>query len=306
MTAALKTRFKATTGALDEHVRDWQVHKLQRAALALRMSAFRKQPAADPSRLNRFEQKRLVKAEAELKDAATIEEKRTARDKIMAIHEAREVRTDQARQAADIAETTALEAVRGSPVAFETVIRAEYLTDDDGVRVIEDGRAILQIKKVTRLRIAQRDGLEPLTKFRFNKAGRIVGVPVLNKTLHAAALQWRKDYEDLDPLKSLRPPRLDGDVVSGGGGGEDWARTLIVKAEEMAEAERAIQAMDPTYQGRGALRAINQIGRAVFALREVAGKGNSIVSLGRGDAQRLNRDALVLALEIVADRYGLQ
>lgn len=302
----MKRRFPTGPHLFDEHVRDWQLNNLAKAALALRMSKFRKQPPVDPARLNRDEQKRLARLEDDLIAAKTINEKREIRDKIMKIQDDRRAHAESAKQAADIAETTALEAARGSPVAFETIIRAEYAVDKDGARIIKNGKAILEIKKITRLRIAQRDGLEALTKFRKNKAGRIVAIPVLSKTLHAALIQYRKNYEDLDPLKGLRPPRLDGDVVSGGGGGKDWATELVKKRDEMERIEKKIQAIDPTYQGPGALRPINKIGRAVHTLREVAGKGNSIVSLGRGDAQRLNRDALVLAAEIVADHYGLQ
>lgn len=252
-------------------------------------------PGPDPARLTRDEQKRLNRLERELVGAKTVGDKERARAGIMAIAAARDTRIELAAQAAMRAETTALEAGRGAEVLLEEIDVPGFATDEAGRRILENGRAIFQVAKVRRLKISARDGLETLLS-----AGAI------DKMLYTAGMHCRADYEDLDPEKALTPPDYAADRIMNNGGGENWAQKRDEIQRRIGRLEANIQEEDATYQGPGAIRPINRVGRAVLALREVAGKGNTIASLGTGKAQALNTKALLLALGYAAIHYGLE
>lgn len=252
-------------------------------------------PGPDPARLTRDEQKRLNRLERELIGARTSGDKEKAKAGILEIGAARDARVALADQVAMHAETTALEAGRGAAVVVEEIEVPGFATDENGRRILVNGQAIFQVTKVRRLKISARDGLETL-----RTAGAI------DQVLYTAGLRCRADYEDLDPEKGLTPPDYATDRVMGGGGGENWAQKRQEIQNRIGRLEGAIQQEDASYHGPGAIRPINRVGRAVLTLREVAGKGNTIASLGAGKAQALNTRALALALGYAAIHYGLE
>ncbi len=252
-------------------------------------------PGPDPARLTREEQKKLNRLERDLTGARNSGDKERAKAGILAIAAARDARIALADQAAMHAETTALEAGRGATVVVEEIEVPGFATDDDGRRILVNGQAIFQVAKVKRLKIGARDGLETLKS-----------VGTIDLVLYTAGLRCRTDYEDLDPEKGLTPPDYASDRVMGGGGGENWAEKRGEIQGRIGRLEREIQEADPSYQGPAAIRPINRVGRAVLSLREVAGKGNTIASLGTGKAQALNTRALILALGYAAIHYGLE
>lgn len=176
-----------------------------------------------------------------------------------------------ARVANDIAETVALENLRGSDI--ETSDRKEH-----------EGRK----------RIASRDGLETLLTSHS-----------ITTTQHAAGLRFRTDYELLDPEKGLTPPAID-QTRKITRGGEGWAAKRAERELFVRDLERMIQAEDRTFRGANGRTAVERTGRAVWALREIAGKGSNLRSLSNsGSVQKATSDALILGLDCAAIAYGL-
>lgn len=142
---------------------------------------------------------------------------------------------------------------------------------------------------------ASRDGLETLLT-----AGSITNVQ------HAAGLRYRADYELLDPEKGLTPPSLDQTrkIVRGG---EGFAEKRAERELFVRDLESMIQEEDPTFRGALGRSDVERIGRAVWALREVAGKGSNLVSLSNsGSVQVRTSEALQIALDCAAIAYGLE
>lgn len=142
---------------------------------------------------------------------------------------------------------------------------------------------------------ASRDGLETLLT-----AGSIT------TTQHAAGLRYRADYELLDPEKGLTPPSLDQTrkIVRGGDG---FAQKRREREEFVRDLEAMIQEEDPTCRGALGRSDVERIGRAVWALREVAGKGSSLLALSAsGSVQKRISEALRIALDCAAIAYGLE
>lgn len=151
-----------------------------------------------------------------------------------------------------------------------------------------------------------RDGLETLLT-----AGSIT------RTLHAAGLRFRTDYERIDPERKLTPPTLlrEGKTKGNGGEGfdvkiaESWARVrtiyLIIAGVEMETARAAGDEFSrPTMPQ---LPADHPFMRAIHALNEVAGKGRNIRDLASGGRTRTRiRDDLEFALDACAIIYGLE
>ena len=140
-----------------------------------------------------------------------------------------------------------------------------------------------------------RDGLETLLT-----AGSIT------RTQHAAGLRYRDDYELLDPEKGLTPPSIDQTrkITRGGDG-------FAVKRREREEFVRDLEAMiqeeDRTFRGALGRSDVERVGRAVWALREIAGKGANLVSLSSsGSVQVRTSKALLVALDCAAIAYGLE
>ena len=144
---------------------------------------------------------------------------------------------------------------------------------------------------------ASRDGLETLLT-----AGSI------DRAQHAAGLRYRADYELLDPERGLTPPDLNphnrGKVVRGGEGFADKRRQ---REEFVRDLEAMIQEEDRTFRGSLGRTDVERLGRAVWALREVAGKGNSLRSLtSSGSRITAYGEALKVGLDCAAIAYGLE
>lgn len=144
---------------------------------------------------------------------------------------------------------------------------------------------------------ASRDGLETLLT-----AGSIT------RTQHAAGLRYRADYELLDPERGLTPPALDpnlrGKVTRGGDG---FAEKRREREEFVRDLEAMIQEEDRTFRGALGRTHVERLGRAVWALREVAGKGANLVGLSTsGSVQVRTSQALLVALDCAAIAYGLE
>ena len=146
-----------------------------------------------------------------------------------------------------------------------------------------------------RLRIITRDGLETL-----------LTAKSINRTQHAAGLRYRADYELLDPERSLTPPSIDQTrkIVRGGDG---FAQKRREREEFVRDIEAMIQEEDPTFRGALGRSDVERLGRAVWALREVAGKGSNLLSLtSSGSVRRATSTALFTALNCAAIAYGLE
>lgn len=142
---------------------------------------------------------------------------------------------------------------------------------------------------------ASRDGLETLLT-----AGSIT------RTRHAAGLRYRADYELLDPEKGLTPPTLDPALRNIVRGGEGFAQKRREREEFVRDLEAMIQEEDRTFRGALGKSDVERLGRAVWALREVAGKGGSVLSLtSSGSMRTLIAEALIVALDCAAIAYGL-
>jgi hypothetical protein len=142
---------------------------------------------------------------------------------------------------------------------------------------------------------ASRDGLETLLT-----AGSIT------RTQHAAGLRYRDDYELLDPEKSLTPPSIDQTrkITRGGDG---FAQKRREREEFVRDLEAMIQEEDWTCRGALGRSDVERVGRAVWALREIAGKGSNLVGLSSsGSVQVRTSEALLVALDCAAIAYGLE
>lgn len=175
------------------------------------------------------------------------------------------------RKAAE-AETVALEEARGGVV--EASDRKEH---------------------VGRKRIASRDGLETLLT-----AGSITAIQ------HAAGMRYRADYELLDPEKGLTPPALDR-ATRPMPGGDGWAKRRAEREAFVRDLERTIQAQDRTFRGALGRSDVERIGRAVWAIREVAGKGANLRSLtNSGTVISTTSESLRVALDCAAIAFRLE
>ena len=140
-----------------------------------------------------------------------------------------------------------------------------------------------------------RDGLETLLT-----AGSIT------RTQHAAGLRYRDDYELLDPEKGLTPPSIDQTrkITRGGDG---FAAKRREREEFVRDLEAMIQEEDRTFRGALGRSDVERVGRAVWAPREIAGKGANLGQLGdSGAARQRTVSALEIALGCAAIAYGLE
>ncbi|MGI4818650.1 MAG: hypothetical protein ACRYFE_09020 [Janthinobacterium lividum] len=143
---------------------------------------------------------------------------------------------------------------------------------------------------------ASRDGLETLLT-----AGSI------DRTQHAAGLRYRADYELLDPEKGLTPPTLDPAQRNITRGGEGFALKRRQREEFVRDLEAMIQEEDRTFRGSLGRTDVERLGRAVWVLREVAGKGANLRSLSNsGSVITAAGESLRDALDCAAIAYGLE
>ncbi|MBV9510133.1 MAG: hypothetical protein JO303_07625 [Caulobacteraceae bacterium] len=138
-----------------------------------------------------------------------------------------------------------------------------------------------------RVRVRSRDGLETL-----ERSGAITALQ------YRAGLLYRDLYEATDPERDLRSqmasPALAGAGAKGPPGrAEAWAERRLRLAASMAALEAKVRTHDRN-------------GRAVRALREVAGDARCISHFVKGGGgQAAYRRALVLALEVCVGHFGL-
>lgn len=142
---------------------------------------------------------------------------------------------------------------------------------------------------VTRVRVRSRDGLETLVR-----SGAI------SAAQFKAGMLYRDLYEATDAERGLKSQMTAPAFLGGGtarsapGRAEAWAERLMRLTTAMAAIEAKVRRADR-----------NQ--RAVQALREVAGHARCLSQLSAGGGgQALYRASLVLALEVVAEHFGVR
>lgn len=225
----------------------------------------------DPARLTPDQEKRARRANERL---ASEDPRRVtaARDELLAIAEEVRKRVEAYRRADDNAELEHLEGLRG------------------GV-FVEPGRN----EPPDRKRIASRDGLETL-----------MTAKSITRMQYAAGLRYRDDYEAIDPEKQLTPPSIDQSrTISRGGDGYALKRREI--EERVRDLEAMIQEEDRTFRGPLGRSDVERVGRAVWALREIAGKGSNLSAIcSGGDARERTARALLIGLDCAAIAYGLE
>jgi len=135
-----------------------------------------------------------------------------------------------------------------------------------------------------RIRVQTRDGLETLA-----------GSGGITATQYRAGLLYRSLYEATDPERGLKSHMDDLDRRGGGGGAgevaEAWAERRLRLTRTIAGIEAKVRLADRN-------------GRAVRALREVAGHARCVAQLSAGGgAQAAYRRALGLALDVCAEHF---
>lgn len=181
--------------------------------------------------------------------------------------------------------------------ALETALRADQAAASvrqglGDTITLERGRG--EIVEVTgrlecgaRVRIRSRDGLETL-----QRSGAI------DPRQFKAGMLYRDLYEAADPERDLRSQMQDlgrrGSSAAPSAASEAWQERRLRLAAAMAAIEAKVRATDRN-------------GRAVRALREVAGHARCISHFVTGGAgQGSHRRALALALDVAADHFGLR
>ena len=138
-----------------------------------------------------------------------------------------------------------------------------------------------------RVRVRSRDGLETL-----EMSGAITPVQ------YKAGLFYRTLYEATDPERDLRsqmasPAMAGAGAQIGPGMNEAWAERRVRLGRSIAGLEEKIRIADRN-------------GRAVRAIREVAGHARCISHfVAGGGSQATYRRALIMALDICANHFGL-
>jgi hypothetical protein len=139
-----------------------------------------------------------------------------------------------------------------------------------------------------RIRIRSRDGLETLA-----------ATGAISALQQRAGLLYRDLYEATDPERDLRS-QMASAAMSGAGGkaapgaAEAWAERRLRLCRAMAALEAKVRVADRN-------------GRAVRALREVAGHARCISHfVAGGGGQAAHRRALGLALDICIGHFGIR
>lgn len=242
--------------------------QMQRRALD---EAAKPAPSYDPSRLTPDQEKRARRATERLNhdDPRKVA---GARAELLKIADEVRRRVAAYKRADDNAELERLEALRGGVFA-------------------PPGRN----EPPDRKRIASRDGLETL-----------MTAKSITTTQHAAGLRYRADYELLDPEKGLTPPPIDQsrNITRGG---EGWTEKKLERELFVRDLEKTIQETDRTFRGPNGRSDVERVGRAVWALREIAGKGSNLSALSNsGGVRQALSERLINALDHCALAYGLE
>lgn len=220
--------------------------------------------------LNKRQAREIDEAEAQLA-SPDLETRKAGRDLMAKVNGEIEKELDKRRREIDEAETVAMTEARGD--------RVRRPKDDGALEV-------------------SRDGLETL---------RSTGT--LDRTLYAAALKYREDYERLDPENGLTPPSID-QSRSVSHGGDGWAK----KRKEIADRIRAVHLMiagvDRKADETAAMPMLppgHPVMQAIYVLEEVAGKGSNLRDLtASGSVRARLSKSLVLALGCAAIVYELE
>ena len=139
-----------------------------------------------------------------------------------------------------------------------------------------------------RIRVRSRDGLETLAR-----AGAITAVQF------KAGMLYRDLYEATDPERDLRSQMSAQAFLQGGGAGAGGRRP-----EAWAERRLRLSRLVATVEAK--IRTADRNDRAVGALREVAGHARCLSHMASGGGgQNACKRALILALDVVADHFGL-
>ena len=138
-----------------------------------------------------------------------------------------------------------------------------------------------------RVRIRSRDGLETL-----ERSGAI------SQVQFKAGLFYRTLYEATDPERDLRSQM--GSLALAGAGGQGGPGLCEAWAERRVRLSGSIAALEEK------VRVADRNGRAVRALREVAGHARCISHfVAGGGSQSTYRRALLVALDVCAGHFGL-
>ena len=208
-------------------------------------------------------------------------------------------------------ELAALEALRGGSVRTE-VRQIETLVLKDGAPVWRRGRKRTKPETVSRP-IVSRDGLESLAHSHLNAAGDVrlhpdgkPYAPAIDRVLYAAGTRYRALYENSDPERGLKAV----DPSSAGGGrapSNPWDSATVRAIQGHAEAAGVIRVIEAGVQADITASLGATAGhKAVWLLREIAGKGSTVYALvGNGGPAKRAIALFEAALVSLAARFGL-
>ena len=188
------------------------------------------------------------------------------------------------------AATSPLRALETELVAHDTDDLIERGIDETIALGRARGETIEVAKAATRgrrIRIRSRDGLATLA-----------ATGAISALQQRAGLLYRDLYEVTDPERDLRSQMASGamagaDGKTAPGAAEAWAERRMRLCRAMAALEAKVRLADRN-------------GRAVRALREVAGHARCISQfVAGGGAQAAHRRSLVLALDVCVSHFGL-
>lgn len=227
-------------------------------------------PRYDPARLSPDQEKRARRASERL--ASDDPRKVTAaRDELLKIAAEVAKRVETYTRANDDAEITALEEARGETVEV-------------GGRNDPPGR----------LKVVTRDAMAIMWREKR-----------ISDLQYQGGLAFRKRYELLDPERCLSPLPLDGSRTATNPD-RQMERALDIKKamDDLLKFQRSVQIGDASMTGTAGRTIIDRIGRRVFVIREVAGKGASIRSLAAGGRERERlAQALSEALDVAVIHF---
>lgn len=223
------------------------------------------------------------------------------RKEIEEIAGAHAARVEALRKDAADQERRCLEILRQPPgendneaVVEEEVELGRWVRNNDGFLILEKGKPVYEVVKATRTRVISRDGLENLMANKF-----------LNGIQYAAGLKYREMYEMADPERQLRS--CMGFEVGGRTPLDPFCRRVVKAVQDRAEDNEALVRLDEyVMRSLESQWGVIAAGRAIHALREVAGKGKTVRQIASGSAHRKHLLSLLDALDAVADYKGLQ